>query len=96
MRHNCVFHGMKLVNTAILGEFAERQARYSERVEIPDAQLTLLANYELLALDASTTLLKFDVNWLGAELPAENKQGMLAGQVANFELFKKVCETSPA
>jgi hypothetical protein len=96
MRHNCVFHGMKLVNTAILGEFAERQARYSERVEIPDAQLTLLANYELLALDASTTLLKFDVNWLGAELPVENKQGMLAGQVANFELFKKVCETNPA
>lgn len=48
------------------------------------------------AVDESSTLLKFDVNWLGAEPPLENKQGMLAGQAANFELFKRVCETDPA
>lgn len=96
MRHNCVFHGMKLVNTAILGEFAEGQARYAEKVEIPDARLSLVANYEMEAVDELSTLLKFDVNWLGAEPPLENKQGMLAGQAANFELFKRVCETDPA
>jgi hypothetical protein len=27
---------------------------------------------------------------------AENKQGMMAGQATNFELFKHVCETNPA
>ena len=32
----------------------------------------------------------------GATLPAEKKQGMMAGQAANFELFKHVCETNPA
>lgn len=96
MRHNCVFHGMKLVNTAIFGEFATDQARYAEKVDIPEAQLSLVANYEMESLGEASTLLKFDVNWLGAEPPLENKQGMLAGQAANFELFKKVCETDPA
>jgi hypothetical protein len=33
---------------------------------------------------------------MGANLPAEKKQGMMSGQAANFELFKKVCETDPA
>lgn len=96
MRHNCVFHGMKLVNTAVLGEFADSRARYSEKVDVPDANLTLLANYELEAAGNERTLLKFDVNWLGADVPQETKQGMLAGQAANFELFKQVCETDPA
>jgi hypothetical protein len=36
------------------------------------------------------------VNWMGANLPADKKQGMMAGQAANFQLFKKVCETNPA
>ena len=36
------------------------------------------------------------VDWMGANLPADKKQGMMAGQAANFELFKKVCETNPA
>jgi hypothetical protein len=48
------------------------------------------------ALAAASTRLSFNVNWMGAKLPAENKQGMMAGQAANFELFKRVCECHPA
>jgi hypothetical protein len=96
MRHNCVFHGMKLINTAVYRDFSEHRARYSEKVEIPQINLALLANYEMESLGATGTRLSFNVNWLGATLPAENKQGMMAGQAANFELFKRVCETDPA
>jgi hypothetical protein len=97
MRHNCVFHGLKLVNTAIFHDFSERRARYSEKVEIPElGGLTLIAHYEMEPLDEGRTRLNFNVNWLGANVPAEKKQGMMAGQAANFELFKKVCETNPA
>ena len=70
--------------------------RYSEKVEIPEINLTLLAHYEMEALGEASTRLNFNVNWMGATLPAENKQGMMAGQAANFELFKHVCETNPA
>jgi hypothetical protein len=96
MRHNCVFHGLKLVNTAVFSEFNEHRARYSEQVEIPDIGLTLMAHYELEPLGEARTRLNFNVNWLGANLPADKKQGLMAGQAANFELFKKVCETNPA
>jgi uncharacterized protein YndB with AHSA1/START domain len=96
MRHNCVFHGMTLVNTAVYRDFAESHARYSEKVEILEINLTLLAHYEMEALGEASTRLKFNVNWMGAELPAQNKQGMMAGQAKNFELFKHVCETNPA
>ena len=65
MRHNCVFHGLKLVNTAIDRDFSETHARYSEKVEIPEANLTLQAHYEMEAVDASRTRLSFNVNWLG-------------------------------
>ncbi len=96
MRHNCVFHGMTLVNTAAYGDFSETRARYSEKVEIPEINLTLLAHYEMEALGEASTLLKFNVNWMDAKLPAEKRQGMMAGQAVNFELFKHVCETNPA
>ena len=96
MRHNCVFHGLKLVNTAIDRDFSETHAHYSEKVEIPEANLTLQAHYEMQALDASRTRLSFNVNWLGAKLPVENKKNMMAGQATNFELFKHLCETDPA
>jgi hypothetical protein len=96
MRHNCVFHGLKLINTAVFSEFREDHARYSERVEIPEIKVTLLAHYELEALAGGRTRLAFNVNWMDSPLPAENKKGMMAGQAANFELFKKVCETNPA
>jgi hypothetical protein len=43
-----------------------------------------------------STRLNLNVNWMGAKLPADKKQGMMAGQAANFELLKKVCETDPA
>ncbi len=43
-----------------------------------------------------STRLNFNVNWMGANLPADKKQGMMAGQATNFELFKKVCETNRA
>ncbi len=96
MRHNCVFHGLKLINTAVYRDFHEDHALYSEKVEIPEIKLTLQAHYEMDALDQGSTRLKFNVNWMGAALPAENKKGMLAGQAANFELLKKACESNPA
>jgi hypothetical protein len=77
-------------------EYTENRARYSEKVEIPEINLTLLAHYEMEARGEASTRLNFNVNWLGATLPAEKKQGMMAGQAANFELFKHVCETNPA
>lgn len=96
MRHNCVFHGLRLINTAIFSEYAESRALYSEQVEIADLHMTLLAHYELESIDAASTLFKFNVNWLGKEPPPENKANMMAGQAANFELFKTLCETNPA
>ena len=36
MRHNCVFHGLKLINTAVFSDFHEDHARYSEKVEVPE------------------------------------------------------------
>ena len=96
MRHNCVFHGLKLINTAVYRDFQEGHALYTEKVEIPELKLTLQAHYEMEALDGGRTRLGFNVNWMGAEVPAENKKGMLAGQAANFELLKRVCENNPA
>ena len=96
MRHNCVFHGLKLINTAVYRDFHEDHALYSEKVEIPEIKLTLQAHYELEALDDGRTRLRFNVNWMGAELPAEKKKGMMAGQASNFELLKSVCEHNPA
>jgi hypothetical protein len=48
------------------------------------------------AMDDGSTRLRFNVNWMGAELPVQNKKGMMAGQAANFELLKSVCENNPA
>ena len=33
MRHNCVFHGLKLINTAVFRDFHEDHALYSEKVD---------------------------------------------------------------
>jgi len=96
MRHNCIFHGLKLINTAVYRDFHADRALYSEKVEIPEIKVTLQAHYEMEALNAGSTRLKFNVNWLDSKLPPENKKGMLAGQAANFELLKRVCETNPA
>jgi hypothetical protein len=65
-------------------------------VEIPEIGLMLQAHYEMKPVGEGSTRLNFNVNWMGANLPADKKQGMMAGQAANFELFKKVCETNPA
>ncbi len=96
MRHYCVFHGLKLINTAVYSEFHEDRAQYSEKVEIPQLDATILASYELEALQAGRTRLAFNVNWMGANLSAEKKRGMQAGQASNFELLKRVCEQSTA
>ena len=96
MRHNCVFHGLKLINTAVFCDFSEQRAHYSEKVEIPEIGLMLQAHYQMEPVGEGSTRLNFNVNWMGATLPAEKKQGMMAGQAANFELFKHVCETKPA
>jgi len=96
MRHNCVFMGMVLTNTAMYSEFREDHALYAEHVVLPDLGLTLMLYYDLYPLDNGKTSLACNVNWMGAQLPAENKQGMVDGQAANLELFKALCETDPA
>ena len=96
MRHNCVFMGMTLVNTAVYRDFREDHALYSEQVEIPDIGLKIVVYYELDSQDDGRTQLNFNVNWMEAALPAENKQGMMDGQATNLELFKDVCENNPA
>ena len=95
MRHNCVLRGLKLINTAVFGDFSEERASYSEKVEIPEIGLMLQAHYEMEPVGEGSTRLNFNVNWMGADLRADNRQGMMAGQAAHFELFKKVCETNP-
>jgi hypothetical protein len=96
MQHNCVFHGLKLINTAMFRDFHEDHARYSEKVEIPEIKVTLQAHYEVEPLGHASTRLKFNVNWMDSKLPVENKRGMMAGQASNFELLKRVCENNPA
>lgn len=95
MRHNCVFMGMVLINTAVYREVSEDHALYVEQVEMPDIDLTVVGYYDLYRQDDGSTRLNFNVNWMGAALPAENKQGMMAAQAANLELFKDVCEHNP-
>ena len=56
----------------------------------------LQAHYQMEPVGEGSTRLNFNVNWMGAELSTENKQGMMAGQATNFELFKLVCEGNPA
>ena len=96
MQHNCIFHGLTLINKSVFAEYDLQHARYSEEVHVVELNLTLLAHYEMVADDDGGTRLLFNVNWLGATLPAEAKQGLLAGQAANFELLKIACETDPA
>ena len=96
MRHNCVFMGMTLINTAIYRDFSEDHALYSEQVEIPDIDLTIVLYYDLYPQDEGRTRLNFNVNWMGAALPAENKQGMMDAQATNLDLLKDVCENNPA
>ena len=86
----------KRINTAVFCDFSEQRAHYSEKVEIPEIGLMLQAHYQLEPVGEGSTRLNFNVNWMGANLPADKKQGMMAGQATNFELFKKVCETNPA
>ena len=96
MRHNCVFHGLKLVNTAVFRDFSEKRARYSEKVEIPEIGLTLHGALRDGAARRGQHAAELQRQLDGRNLPAEKKQGMMAGQAANFELFKQVCETNPA
>lgn len=96
MRHNCVFMGMVLINTAAYSEFGEDHSLYSEQVEMPDIGLTIMLHYDIFSKGGGNTLLKFNVNWMGGSLPDENKQGMMAAQATNLELFKGVCENNPA
>ena len=96
MRHNCVFMEMTLTNTAIYQDFSERHALYSEQVEMPDIDLKIVVYYELIPKEDGSTRLNFNVNWLGAALPPENKQGMIEAQATNLELLKDLCENNPA
>lgn len=92
MRHNCVFVGMVLINTAVYTNFGEEHALYSEQVEMPDIVLKIVVYYEFFRQESGVTRLNFNVNWLGRELPAENKQAMMASQARNLENFNILCE----
>lgn len=96
MKHNCVFMGMKLINTAVYKKFNKEHSVYSEEVEIPDLSLKILVNYDLNPDGQESTILNVNVNWLTTEIPPENKQGMIDAEITNLELFKKVCENNPA
>ena len=97
MRHNCVFMGMVLINTAVYSNFAEDHAIYSEEVEISDIGATIMLHYDLYTHDSDGTLLNVNVNWMNAAIPAE-KAGRRCWKrsITNLEFFKSVCETNPA
>jgi hypothetical protein len=63
---------------------------------MPDIDLKIVVYYDLYPQDDGSTRLNFNVNWMGATLPAENKQGMMDSQAANLRLLKDVCENNPA
>ena len=69
-----MFHGLKLVNTAVYRDYSENRARYSEKVEIPEINLTLLGTLSMEALGSANTRLNFNVNWMGATLPARRSK----------------------
>jgi len=50
MRHNCVFHGLKITNTAVYRDFREDHARHAENVGTPEIKPILEAHYEREAL----------------------------------------------
>ena len=58
MRHNCVFMGMTLINTAIYRDFSEHHALYSEQVEMPDINLEIVVYYEVNPINDGSTRLK--------------------------------------
>ena len=96
MKHNCVFMGMALINTAVYNNFDEDHAIYSEQVEIPEVGATTMLHYDMHAHDNGVTLLNVNVNWMNAKIPAENKHAMMEAEINNLELFKNVCENNPS
>jgi hypothetical protein len=92
MKHNCKFMGKVIINTAIHSDFREDYALYSEHVEIPEMDLTMVVHYELFAQNEDSIRLNFNVNWLGANLPEESKQGMMQAQAINLGNLKELCE----
>jgi len=96
MRHNCVFMGMVLVNTAVHREFGEDWACYSEQVEMPDLGMMIMLHYDLESVENGSTRLHVNVNWMDAEIPPENRRAMMEAEIANLELLKGVCENNPA
>ncbi len=75
MRHNCVFHGMTLVNTSVYRDFSDNHALYSEKVEIPDINLTLLAHYKMEALGSGSTRLRLQRELDGRRTACRKKAG---------------------
>jgi hypothetical protein len=92
MKHNCVFMGMTMINTALHHTFADARATFVERVEVPELNLDTDDIYTLTAEGKNRTLLNFNINWKDTPLPAEMKQGMLQGIKVNLESFKKYVE----
>ena len=91
MRHNCVFQGLVMENTALSSEFEDERARYVEQAVIADLGIDALDVYSLSTKDGGT-LLDFNLDWRDSPLPREAKTQMLGGIRANLEAFKRLCE----
>jgi hypothetical protein len=59
------------------------------RAQIPEIGLMLQAHYEMEPVGEGSTRLNFNVNWMGANLPADKKQGMMAGQAAKLRTVQE-------
>ncbi|MXN64331.1 DUF2652 domain-containing protein [Stappia sp. GBMRC 2046] len=94
MQHNCIFEGMKLINRAAAADYGEEHSLYCEYVEMPDLDLKVAVYYEMDRLEDGNTRLNFNVNWMGASLPAENKMGMIGAMKPHLEALKEVCENA--
>ncbi len=95
MKHNCVFMGLVLVNTAVHRDFAEDHAIYTEEVEMRDLGKTIVLNYDMYPHGDGYTRLNVNVNWMDSALPEENKKAMMEAEITNLELFKSLCENDP-
>lgn len=94
MRHNCIFMGLELVNTAIFNSYNDEHSKYTEQVEAHDIGLTIMVNYDLYSEGEKSTRMIVNVNWMNSELPKENKMGMIEAEKTNLDLFKTACEKS--
>ena len=94
MKHNCLFMGMTMENTAMFANYSEEKATYIERVEIAEMNLDVLDYYLLTQIKEYKTKLKFTIDWGDTVLSQEMKKGIFDGIMTNLELLKAYCEAN--